>query len=78
MGSSPVVSAPTVIKPAVSISVVSKRKAAKPAASKTGRHRRRPSAKVVVRGSALTSYRLALLGTLALLLVASAVFLTLS
>ena len=45
---------------------------ASPAVSGSGRHRGQPVAILVVRGVALTSYRLALMGTLALLAVVSA------
>lgn len=43
-----------------------------------GRHRRAPTARLMVRGFALTTYRLALMGALALLLVAAAILKSLS
>ena len=49
-----------------------------PSVSKTVRHRGQPAAILVVRGVALTSYRLALMGALALLAVASTVLRALS
>jgi hypothetical protein len=49
-----------------------------PPASKDGRHRRAPTAKLMVRGFALTTYRLALMGALAFLLVAVAILKSLS
>ena len=49
-----------------------------PAASKDGRHRRTPTAKLMVRGFALTTYRLALMGALTFLLVAAAILKSLS
>jgi len=67
------ISIPVFWKPSVPISAVSK-----PAVSKAGRHRHAMSAKPVVWGFALTSTRLALMGALALLVVASAVLLTVS
>ena len=57
---------------------VSPKTVSAPAASKDGRHRRTPTAKLIVRGFALTTYRLALMGALAFLLVAVAILKSLS
>lgn len=80
----PVVSPrPVVSKPAISKEAVSKKAVAGPAVSKpakpnTGRHRRAPSPKLVVRGLALTSYRFALMGALAFLVAVAAILKALS
>jgi hypothetical protein len=80
--STQVVSAPsaaraTVPRPTVTRSSVSKITVSKTADSNIGRHRRQPSPQLIVRGVVLTPYRLALMGTLALLVVVSSVLLAL-
>lgn len=65
---------PAVVKPAVEpVPAISMQ-----AASKRGRHRAPASPRLVVRGFGLTSFRIALMGALALLVVAAAVLLVLS
>jgi hypothetical protein len=66
-----------VSKMAVWKTAVSKITVSNTADSNIGRHRRQPSPQLIVRGVALTSYRLALMGTLALLVVVSSVLLAL-
>ena len=57
---------------------VSPKTVSAPAASKDGRHRRTPTAKLIVRGFALTTCRLALIGALAFLLVVATILKSLS
>lgn len=73
----PTVTRTSASKTAVSKMAVSKITVSKTADSNIGRHRRQASPQLIVRGVVLTSYRLALMGTLALLVVVSSVLLAL-
>src|SRR5450631_3030312 len=65
------VSAPVVSKPAISRSALSTAVVPKPGVSKAGQRRRQSLPIVIVRGLAVTSYRLTLMGALGFLVVVS-------
>jgi hypothetical protein len=75
--STQVVSAPSATRATVSRPTVTRSSVSKTADSNIGRHRRQASPQLIVRGVVLTSYRLALMGTLTLLVVVSSVLLAL-